>query len=330
MQNLTRAQKLKHIRNVFKGKGLRVPRVDSHLYRDHIEPMLDDSIQGGSFLGQLSRVLGYVSAGTGIAAPIASFIPPLAPISAGLGVISTLSGVGSKVAQIADIATETGSGLKKRRVVKKTKKSTKRGGELSSDMVPMCFKPYDPYGYDEGMEKPYYPEVAGGNVVIDHDEIFVNGNPETPKIMQSRIAKATLIKSPYDSELEQVVVNKASGGKLSFRQKAALGAVGLFGLTGAISAGLQGYGDYKDHLSSLPVKSEAYDPFDPYSMPSIYGRGLSGGAAKRKPQKKQITMVNGKRTRVSKRSPAGVPLPIPNTKVPPKKITCGVLPKSSK
>ena len=122
---LTRSQKISHIRRQFKGRGLRVPRIDSRLYKMHIEPMLHDSVQGGSFLGRLSTVLGFVSAGTGIAAPIAGFIPPLAPVSAGLGVISTLSGVGAKVAHIADVATRTpaGRGLKSR---KSTKKSTKR------------------------------------------------------------------------------------------------------------------------------------------------------------------------------------------------------------
>ena len=105
-QYLSRNQKLRHIKKAFSGRGLKLPRSNSNLYKQHITPLLHEDLQGGAFLGTLSKTLAYISAATGIIAPIASFIPPLAPISAGLGAISALSGVGSKVAIIADMATQ--------------------------------------------------------------------------------------------------------------------------------------------------------------------------------------------------------------------------------
>ena len=109
---LSKREKLAIIRKELKGRGLKMPTASSKIYKTHFHPMLHDDVQGGAFLGTLSKVLGYVSMGSSILAPIASFIPPLAPAAPVLGAIGTLTGVGSKISAIADEATREGSGLK--------------------------------------------------------------------------------------------------------------------------------------------------------------------------------------------------------------------------
>src|ERR1019366_2115101 len=81
----------------------------------------------------------------GVLAPIAAFIPPLAPFAPAIGVVSTLTGVGSKIASMADLAT-SGSALKKRK--KKGGKLDVVLGDPSADMIPYCYKPYNPSDHD--------------------------------------------------------------------------------------------------------------------------------------------------------------------------------------
>ena len=47
-------------------------------------------------------------------------------------------------------------------------------------------------------------------------KVFVNGNPQTPKIVQTLLAMYEQRKSPYRNALEQVIVNKQGANMVVF------------------------------------------------------------------------------------------------------------------